>query len=175
MYQVNDLVMYGSTGVCRVQEIREQSFPGTGEKRLYYFLRPLYEDCDISVPVDSDRVFLRPIISRDEANCMIDGIPDVRVETYHSKVSRELSEHYEAILKTHDCCSLMKLTMSIYTKKKDLLDQKRKFGTVDERFLKRAEGLLFGELAAALGIPRSQVHEYIESRVGALEKARETA
>lgn len=175
MYQVNDLVVYGSTGVCRVQEIREQNFPGTGEKRLYYFLRPLYEDCAISVPVDSDKVFLRPIISKTEAQRLIDGIPGIHAQVYHSRVSRELAEHYEAILKSHDCGSLMELTVSIYTKKKDFLDQKRKFGTVDERFLKRAEDLLFGELAAALEIPRNQVHNFIETRMEALEKPQKTA
>lgn len=167
MYQAGDLVLYGSTGVCRVDEIREQSFPSMGEKRLYYVLRPLYEDCVISAPVDSDKVFIRPIISREEAERIIEKIPHIHAQAYHSRVSRELSEHYEAILKSHDCDSLVELTMSIYQKKRQLLDQKRKFGTVDERFLKRAEDLLFGELAAALEIPRDQVQDYIASKVEA--------
>ena len=94
MYQVGELVLYGSTGVCRIEEIREQDFPSTGEKRLYYSLRPLYEDCMISAPVDSDKVFIRPIISKEEAERLIAGIPHVRVEMYHSSVSRELTEHY---------------------------------------------------------------------------------
>jgi len=165
MYQVGELVLYGSTGVCKVEEIREQNFPSTGEKRLYYTLRPLYEDCVISVPVDSDKVFIRPIISREEAERLIAGIPKVRVEMYHSRVSRELTEHYEAILRSHDCGSLVELTMSIYAKKQSFQEQKRKFGTVDERFLKRAEDLLFGELAAALEIPKDQVQGYIASKL----------
>ena len=49
--------------------------------------------------------------------------------------------------------------------------QKRRFGTVDERFLKQAEDLLFGELAAALEIPRSEVRGYITARVTDAEKA----
>lgn len=165
MYQLGDLVLYGSTGVCRVSEIREQDFPTTGEKKLYYILRPLYEDCTISAPVDSDKVFIRPIISRDEAERIIEDIPNVEVKVYHSRVSRELTEHYEAILKHHDCGSLVEMTKSIYAKKQSFQDQKRKFGTVDERFLKRAEDLLFGELAAALEIPRDQVQGYIESKL----------
>lgn len=166
MYQVGDKVLYGSTGVCRVEEIKEQVFPSTGEKRLYYVLKPLYGDCVISIPVDSDKVFTRPIISREEAERVIERIPQIHAQAYHSRVTRELSEHYEAILKSHDCDSLVELTMSIYVKKQELLEKKRKFGSVDERFLKRAEELLFGELAAALDIPRDSVQSYIEEKVG---------
>lgn len=165
MYEVGKLVLYGSTGVCRVSEIRPQVFPGTGEKKLYYVLRPLYQEGSISVPVDSDKVFIRPIISREEAKRLIGLIPGMKVHVYHCRASRELSEHYEALLKTHSCEDLITLTMSIYQKKQDLLSQKRKFGAVDERFLKRAEDLLFGELAAALEIPKSRVQSYIASEV----------
>ena len=55
--------------------------------------------------------------------------------------------------------------MSLRAKKQGLEQQKRKFGAVDERFMKRAEELLFGELAAALDIPKDRVPEYIADRV----------
>ncbi len=158
-------MLYGGIGVCRIGEIREQVFPSTGEKRLYYVLNSLYEDCVISAPVDSDKVFIRPIISREEAERIIQRIPEIHPEAYQSRATRELAEHYEAILKSHDCDSLVELTMSIYHKKQAMLSQKRKFGSVDERFLKRAEDLLFGELAAALDIPRDSVQEYIAAQI----------
>ena len=60
--------------------------------------------------------------------------------------------------------------MSIYAKKQEVEGQRHKIGTVDERFMKRAEELLFGELAAALGIPREEVPRFIEAR---LERLRE--
>ena len=65
-------------------------------------------------------------------------------------------------METYDCVDLIKLTMSLYVKKKEAEAQKRKFGAVDERFMKEAEELLFGELAAALDIPREDVRGYIE-------------
>lgn len=171
MFQVGDLVLYGSTGVCRIHDINKQDFPSTGEQKLYYVLKPLYQDCVISTPVDSDRVFIRPIISKEEAQRLIGLIPGMQGHAYHNRVSRELTEHYDTLLKSHDCESLIELTMSIHAKKQDLISQKRKFGTVDERFLKRAEDLLFGELAAALDIPREQIQGYIASRVEQAEQA----
>jgi len=55
--------------------------------------------------------------------------------------------------------------MSIYKKKEFAEKNKRKLGAVDEKFLKKAEELLFGEFAVALGIERNQVVEYITARI----------
>lgn len=168
MYQVGELVSYGSTGVCRVSEIINQISPD-GEERTYYVMQSLYKACVISVPVDSDKVFIRPIISRDEAERLIELIPTLDCPAFHSRVSRELSEHYTTLLKSHDCQDWMEMTISIYTKKQALLSQKRKFGSVDGRYLKQAEELLFGELAAALDIPKDEVRGYIGAKLESLK------
>ena len=41
----------------------------------------------------------------------------------------------------------------------------RRLGMVDERYMKQAERLLYGELSAALGIPLEEVQPYIARRV----------
>ena len=40
-------------------------------------------------------------------------------------------------------------------------------GQVDQRYRKKAEGLLHGELSIALGIPLEQVEEYIRENMEA--------
>ena len=163
MYSIGEIIVYGSTGVCRVTDISQQADSG----RLYYTLKPLFQACMISAPVGSDKVFMRPVITRDEALSLIDGIPAVEVEAFHSRVTRQLSEHYEAALKRHSCGDLVRLTMSIRKKKAQAEAQKKKLGAVDERYMKRAEELLFGELSVALDIPRDAVADFIAQRVGA--------
>lgn len=111
-------------------------------------------------------------MSRREAEALIDRIPDLQPEAYYNKVLRELTEHYDTILKTYDCEALLKLTMSIYAKKQEAQGHKRRLGAVDESFLRRAEELLFTELAAALGLERDQVQPYIAARVEAVRKKR---
>ena len=165
MYQVGDLILYGSTGVCKVADITTQELAGKDKKQLFYVLEPLYQNCTIFTPVITTKIFMRPIISKDEAERLIDMIPAIRVEAYHNRDLNQLAEHYKASLSTHDCSDLIELSMSIYAKKQFVEQQKRKFGAVDEKFMKRAEDLLFGELAAALNIPKDQVPEYIAERV----------
>lgn len=165
MYQSGDMIIYGSTGVCEVMELTTPDFE-KDKSRLYYALKPKYQDGIIFTPVDT-KVFMRPIITKEEADALIDRIPTMEAEAYHNKALRELEEHYNTYLKSHDCKDLLELAMSIYTKKKDLLSQRRKFGAVDERFMKRAEDLLDGEFAVALGIEKNQVGAYISGRVEA--------
>lgn len=62
--------------------------------------------------------------------------------------------------------------MSIYNKKQFLEQQKKKFGKVDERFMKIAEEMLYGELSVALDIPKEKVQEYIALRVKDIKKGR---
>ncbi len=165
MYKVGDLVIYGSSGVCRIVDITARISKGVEQEQLYYEMSPLYQNCTIFTPVNNTKVFMRPIISELEAERLISMIPKIRAEAYHNSVTSQLTEHYKESLKTHDCFDLLKLCMSIYSKKQDLEQLNRKVGSVDEKFMKLAEELLFGELAAALNIKKEQVPAYISERI----------
>ena len=163
MYQIGEKIIYGGNGVCVIDEIKVIETPHTGEAQQYYVIRPMFQDCKISVPVDTT-VFMRPVISQAEAEDLVDSIPRVEVEPYYNSALRQLQEYYDAKINTHRCEDL---SMSLHRKKLRMLEQKRKFGAIDERYMKRAEELLFGELAAALEIQRDEVRQYIEDRLAA--------
>ncbi|MEA4971239.1 MAG: CarD family transcriptional regulator [Candidatus Pelethousia sp.] len=171
MYQAGDIVIYGMTGACKVQEVSSMALPGAGRSQLYYTLMPLYQrQCTIHTPVDNPKVAMRPAISKEEAERLIDQIPSIQVEPYHSWANNECTGHYNATLKSHNCTNLLELTMSIYAKKQALEGSKRKFGVVDERYLRQAEELLFGELAVALELHREEVPAYIAARLETSQK-----
>ncbi|MCL1918679.1 MAG: CarD family transcriptional regulator [Peptococcaceae bacterium] len=173
MYEVGDFVFYGDMGVCRVENISEQSMRGGDEDQLYYTLSPLSEKCVVYTPVKNTKVFMRSVISKDEAQELIDRIPTIQARAYHSKAIKDLTRHYEASLKSYDCADLIELTMSIYAKKLEAQEQKRKLGSVDEKFMKRAEDLLFGELSVALGVEKDDVAEYIVAKMNAAQRQSE--
>jgi len=165
MFQVGDKMMYGSTGVCTVVDITTVNLPGVDKNRLYYVLRPMYQDGIIRTPVDNEKVFKRPVISRQEAEALVDMIPTVKATACNEKNLVMLRNHYQERLGTFRCEDLVQLTMSIYAKKQDAARQQKKIGLTDEKYLKRAEELLFGELAVALEIPREEVPFYITARL----------
>ena len=161
MYGIGDLILYGRTGVCKVEEIIEETPKGADGPRQFYSLRPLYQNCYIRTPVNEEKVFSRPIISDREARRLISIMPQVEAQPYHNRNLNQLREHYRQCLERFDCESLIRMTKSLYKKKQEAEAQKRKFGAVDERFMREAEDLLYGEFAAALNIERDKVENYI--------------
>lgn len=164
LYQVGDQIIYGSNGVCIIEEIKMIEVPHTDEEKAYYIIKPIYQECRISVPVDT-KMFIRPIISKEEALALIDSIPQIDAQPYFNTALRQLQDYYEKKLSSHDCADLIELTISLYRKKQQVLEQKRKFGAIDERYMKRAEDLLFGELSVVLDIPKNEVRSFISSRL----------
>lgn len=162
MYQVGDLVFYGSTGVCRVTGITARAVQCRHHRQNFYVFEPLYQqNYTILAPVNITKVFMRPIISKSEAKRLLDLVPTIGTKAYYCSRLSQLTEHYETFLKTHECLDLMKLTISIYEKKKIADHEQRKFGSVDEKYMKRGEDLLYGELAAALGISKNEAAEWV--------------
>ena len=64
--------------------------------------------------------------------------------------------NYKRALESHSCEELLELVIKIYSKKQ-AVKRTKKLGLIDEKYLKRAEELLFGELAAALDISLEEV------------------
>ena len=164
MYSIGEIVVYGSTGVCRIVDIAPPSRPNTAGA-LYYTLKPLYQDGFIYAPVDSDKIYIRSVISREQAERLIDTIPDIKEELCRSVNRQQLIEKYQSAFSSHDCADLVGLIKSIYQKKLYADSHHRRLGQLDTRYMKRAEELLYGEFSIALGIPREDVCGYIARRL----------
>ena len=108
---------------------------------------------------------MRPVISRDEALALIDAIPAMTVEAYHNSSFQRLADHYRQYIESYDCAALLELTRSVYIKRKEAALRNKKLGAVDERYMRRAEDLLYGELAVALEIARECVPDFIAARL----------
>lgn len=169
MYKVDDVVIYGKMGACAITAVTVPQDPQMGRNQLYYVLKSLQDGCVIYTPVDT-AVFMRPAISAEEAERLIDMIPAVQAESYPEESAHELVTRYEAAIGSQDCAEWLRLAMSIYAKKQFLEGSGRVFGQIDKKFMKQAEDLLFGEMAVAIGIPRDAVQAYIASRLAEVEQ-----
>ena len=170
MFSVGDLIVYNETGVCRVEQIGPPAF-NPRERRDYYTLTPLYSAGTIYVPVDSG-VFMRPVLSREEAEELIDRLPEIQRAHVDNRDYRAAAQQYQGFLKTHRCEDLVQLIKEVYLKGQEQAKAGKKPSKVDQEFRKRAETLLHGELSAALGIPVEEIPEYITRRIQSAEAAR---
>lgn len=161
MFNKGDRIFYGQTGVCIVEDISEKVLT-KNHKKLYYTIRPLYQQNNIIyAPVESDKVFMREIISEDEVKKLIQKVP----ELYEKALNGEGKIDYQEYIDSHSCEELLELAVLIYSKKQAAKRMKKKMGFIDEKYLKRAEELLFGELAAALNITPAEVPEILFAEI----------
>jgi CarD family transcriptional regulator len=167
VYQVGDLIVYGGEGVCRVEEIGTPKISGVNKERQYYTLSPLYRTGKVFAPVDAN-VFMRPVITRDEAITLIRGIPEMETTVYENSNLRFLNEYYQQRLQNYTCAGLLQLIRNTHAKREVMISRGKKLGLVDERYMKRAEDMLHGEFAVALGIARGDVPQYIADALEAL-------
>ena len=112
MYQSGELIVYGGHGVCRVEQVAPAK---EADGKLYYTLKPLYGTETIYIPVDT-HVFMRPIITRQEAEELVRQIPFIQEDICSSRKPAELKNHYEECLQTHDCHDLVQLMTGVYVK-----------------------------------------------------------
>lgn len=177
MFQKNDYIVYGTTGVCRVLDIgHPQGVRNIDSSRLYYTLEPVYQPGSIYTPVDTT-IFMRPILTSQEAEALILQIPSIS-ESDCGCAGRDqklLSSHYHSFLESHRCEDLVQLIKTVYSKNRRNQQGGRKPSSLDQLYLRRAEGLLYGEFAVALGIDPGEVVSYIRDRIHSSEGRKEAA
>lgn len=163
MYKIGERVVYGQTGVCTVADICEKEFIKNSRK-TYYVLKPVGSEKDlIFAPVESDRVSVRSLMTKEQAESLINSIPKI-VENVPS-VDNITKDDYVAKISNHTAKDLVELTAIIYAKKLAVKEQKKKLNVIDEKYMKIGEKLLFGELAEVLSISIEDVPDYIYSKI----------
>lgn len=170
MFEAGEYVVYGSAGVCEVVEIGPLNLDGISKDRLYYTLNPVYsEKSVIYTPVDNQKVIMRPVITRAEADELVRGIESIEVMALKNDKTRE--EAFKQALHTCDYREWVKVIKTVYLRKMSRIEQGKKITFIDEKYLHIAEENLYGELAVVYGMPKSEVEDFIIARVKELETA----
>ena len=165
MYQKGEYVIYGNNGICRVEEIGVPvGTPMAHSGKEYYTLTPVFGSGNIYAPLDT-KVFMRPILTKEQAEQLIEQIPDIREESFEGKDVRELSEKYKSCLDTHQCKDLIKLIKTVYLKEKAVVESGKKLAKTEQEFAKLAKELLHREFSIVLEMPYEKVEAYIIEKV----------
>jgi CarD family transcriptional regulator len=164
MFNVGDLIIYGTNGVCKVDDIGTLNISGSSKDRLYYTLSPVYlKGSKLFTPVDNNKVVFRPILSMVEALQLIDTINDV--ETLLIPDEKQRNDIFNTAYKSCDCTLLIKIIKTLNHKNLSRKEEGKKNVASDERNLQLAEDILYGELAISLGMDKENVLDFINQRL----------
>lgn len=164
MYNVNDSVLYGKQGVCKIKDIVTENF--TGKPVKYYTLEPAFNDNTvIYVPVENEELVakMHKILSAEEIDVLIDEIRGSNVIWYDDEKERKI--RYNEIITKGDRKEILMLINTLYLNKKKREAEGKKMYVSDERTMKEAEKLIYEEFAAVLNIKPGQVVEYIVNKM----------
>lgn len=167
MFEVEDYIIYGNNGVCKVMEIGPLKLDYANKEKIFYTLEPAYGKGILYTPVDNDKVVMRRIISNEEAIKLIDDIPNI--EILLSENDKQAEAKYKESMKKCDCREWIKIIKTLHFKQKERESQGKKITSTDERYLHTAEDNLFGELSLPLNLPKDKVLEYIMAKLEVLE------
>ena len=169
MFQKGEYVIHGNNGACFIEDVSHLDIPGSDRNRLYYVLQPLgTRESKIYSPVDNNKVYIRKILTRKEAEALMEEIPDIEQIWIPNEKLRE--EKYREVMKACDCRQWIGMMKTLYFKRRQRMAQGRKFTAVDERYLREAEERLYGELSLSFGLERREMEQKI---IGCFQKAEE--
>lgn len=160
MFNINDYVVYGSEGVCLVEEIGHPAISGLDSSKQYYTLAPIYRSGKIYTPVDSP-ILVRLVITKEVAKGIILKIGSIGYELDVPKNIKLANQYYKELVRSYDCEKLISIIKYVLAKQREFSLIKKNIPAVDLNFMKIAEEMLFGEFAFALEADPKDVREEI--------------
>jgi len=163
MFQVNDHVIYGSTGVCKIVDIRMEKFGGTLAKE-YFVISPVFGDTSvIFAPVDKADATMRRTLTVEEVMSLIKAMPQENCDWIDNDTQRKIS--FVSAIKDGDHAKLFKLIKTVCAKRTELATTGKKLHIADENAVKAAEKLLYNEFALVLDIAPEKVVPFIREEI----------
>ena len=163
MFSVGDKIVYGENGVCTVAKVAPLEHTGTSPGKLFYHLEPLIGSGVYYTPVDSG-AFMRPVISREEAEALIDAMPGIAPAICRDNRFNHVDAFYKELFRQHSCEALVAIVKGL----RERMNEKKTRSSRAESTMKRARDMLNGELSIALEMDISEVEPYIQGRIGGM-------
>ena len=162
MFKVNDYLVYSSNGVCKVENIEMMSLKN--QELEYYILSPVYNNkMTIKIPVNNKNLSVREIMSKNEVMSLIDYIS--KNETLEIEDYRRKNEEYEAIIKSGNSKSIIKVINSIMLEEDEKGSLGKKINKTEEDILISARKQIYQEMAIVLEIDVDDVEDYIKNNI----------
>lgn len=164
MFQIGDYVVHESNGVCEVSDICEMALDGRGSEKKYYVLVPYGDQGGRTfTPVDSQKVRMRPVMTKEEINHLIEIIPQVDCITEDNDKLRAVK--YKEALAAFDAEKLLEIIKTVYLGRQRRVRSGRKVLTGDEKYFQIAEKKLYDEIAFVFSESTDDVKKWIMGEI----------
>ena len=164
MFSIGEKVVYGAYGVMEVIDMRDVTFDD--RVRKYYVLREAGTNTssETLVPMDNEIVVshMKRLLTKEE---MIDAIRAAKAETdFHwPPDNRARAEYFKTVIASGDRVAILVMIRSVIEAGKLRAAEGKKNFLSDETAMRKAEKVLYSEIALVMEIPLSDVVRFIEN------------
>lgn len=160
MFDIGDLLLYGTNGVCRVSEICASPFD-SNDARQFYKLTPIAENSSLVIytPVDNTQIIMRPLISKEEAEALVARIPEI--ERIAVAIEKHRKETYRETIREGNPEGYVKIIKTVRARREYFKRTRRRVPDLDNDFEHTARLCLYGELSTVLGISREEISQIV--------------
>ena len=148
-FEKGQLLVYGTSGVCVLDDIRLMKITSDSLPEPYYILK-LKRDT-------------RELMSRDDIINMLEGAKDDLMEWDTDRRAR--TDRFRDILLDGVSDDLLRMVICLYEREKVLYKQGKKLPVTDSNTLKSAVKLLEEEFSYVLEIPQEEVGAFIRKEL----------
>lgn len=169
MFKVNEIILYGIEGVCKVKEITSRKFGGQVDD--YYILEPIYSNnSTLYVPINNKNLTsrMRHVLSTDKVHHLIKDTIDMGDIWIDNDKLRQ--SQYKEIISRGDYLEIMNVIKTLHSHKKYKIAEGKKFHKADQDLLSSAQNILYNEFAHVLEIEPNEVLDYIIDELESYEK-----
>ena len=158
MFEIGDYVLNATNGICKISEIVELDMSGDKQLKSYFLLRPVEEENDrVYIPVDNADKRIRKVITQDEAQAVLDRVPEIEALA----VNKERETRYKEAVRSCEPDSVISLLKCLHIRNEQRAQAGKKATAVDERYGKMAEHNLNAELAFVLEKDKQEIKDII--------------
>lgn len=162
MFTIGDHIIYSDHGLCRIDDIRDETVSGVTKK--YYTLHPLENTLvTIRTAVDNDKVVMLKLLQKEEALEIIESFKHAGTE-WDSQPSSRLQQ-YSQLINSGDRMQIAKVVNTLMRKKFETQLEKKTLYERDYRLLNNTQIILFKELAHALDTSFEEINKRINDLI----------
>ncbi|TFJ91213.1 CarD family transcriptional regulator [Lentibacillus salicampi] len=162
MFNVGDLMIYSTHGLCRIDDICEKSYGKVA--RTYYVMHPIEEpELTINAPVDGDPSMMQTIMEKDEAERVIQSFQNPGIQWIDN--ARQRNKKYNNLVNTGDRQEISMVANTLMRKELEVDQDKSRVYDQDRKLLAYIQGIMFRELAVSLDTTFENISEKINTMI----------
>jgi CarD family transcriptional regulator len=156
MFKVNDVVIYGSAGICRIVDIRDEKLGD--EVNKYYILKPVFDEKNtFFVPVLNENLTskIHDILTYDEALEFAKKIRDIEPLWIDNDKERYVT--YKTTLDRGSREEIVSVVKALREREASLFRFGKKLRGSDETTMRQGDKIIKNELAFVLNVPANEI------------------